>query len=97
MVCPACRHYLHYGASADAPTAPVLTPLLIEGNIRHPPGAEPWEYTVVVSIRDDLGVEIARKLIGVGAITANEQRSFTLSVEAVPIKEKLPGKGGTRH
>ena len=96
-VCPACRHYLHYGANTDAPSVAVLTPLLIEGNIRHPPNAEPWEYTVVVSIRDDLGVEIARKLIGVGAITANEQRSFTLSVEAAPIKEKLPGKGGTRH
>ena len=62
-----------------------------------PPDAEPWEYTVVVSIRNDLGVEIARKLIGVGAITANEQRSFTLSVEATPTKGKPPGKGGTRH
>ena len=67
MVCPACRHYLHYGANTDAPSVAVLTPLLIEGNIRHPPNAEPWEYTVVVAIRDDLGVEIARKLIGVGA------------------------------
>src|SRR4030095_12660761 len=97
MVCPQCRHHLRYGASTDAPSAPALTPLLIEGNIRHPPDAEPWEYTVVVIIRDDLGVEIARKLIGVGAITANEQRSFTLSGEAVPTKGKPPAKGGTRH
>jgi uncharacterized protein YbaR (Trm112 family) len=97
MVCPACRHHLRYGASTEGPSAaPALTPLLIEGNIRHPPDAEPWEYTVVVIIRDNLGVEIARKLIGVGAITANEQRSFTLSVEAVP-KGRPPGKGGTRH
>jgi hypothetical protein len=88
---------LRYGASADAPPAPALTPLSIEGSIRHPADAEPWEYTVVVLIRDDLGVEIARKLIGVGAINANEQRSFTLSVEAVPTKGRPPGKGGTRH
>ena len=27
----------------------------------------------------------------------NEQRTFTLSVEAVPAKAKVPGKGGTRH
>jgi hypothetical protein len=26
----------------------------------------------------------------------NEQRTFTLSVEAVPAK-RVPGKGGTRH
>jgi hypothetical protein len=97
MVCPACRHHLRYGASAEAPPAPALTPLSIEGNIRHPPDAEPWEYTVVVSIRDDLGVEIARKLIDVGAITANEQRSFTLTVEAAPTRVKQSGKGGTRH
>jgi hypothetical protein len=97
MVCPACRHHLRYGASADAPPAPALTPLSIEGSIRHPADSEPWEYTVVVTIRDDLGVEIARKLIGVGAIDSSEQRSFTLSVEAVPTKRKTPVKGGTRH
>ena len=98
MVCPACRHYLRYGVGADAPaTSPALTPLCIEGSIRHPPEGEPWEYTVVVSIRNDRGVEIARKLIGVGAMNPNEQRTFTLSVEAISAKAKNPGKGGTRH
>ena len=96
MVCPACRHYLRYGASPEAPSAPAHTPLLIEGNIRHPPDAEPWEYTVVVSIKNDRGVEIARKLIGVGAMNANETRTFTLSVEAVTAKSKVPGKVGAR-
>lgn len=96
MICPACRHYLRYGSSTDAPPAPAVTPLSIEGSIRHPADGDPWEYTVVVSIRDNLGVEIARKLINVGALDSSEQRSFTLSVEAVPVKKK-PGKGGTRH
>jgi hypothetical protein len=97
-VCPACRHYLRFDAGADAPEAPQApTPLRIEGSIRHPSDGEPWEYTVVVSIHNDRGQEIAHKLIGVGAMNPNEQRSFTLSVEAVPAKAKDPGKGSTRH
>ena len=87
-VCPACRHYLRFNAGVDAsqPPAPALTPLRIEGSIRHPADGEPWEYTVVVSIRNNRGEEIAHKLIGVGAMNPNEQRTFTLSVEAVPAK-----------
>ena len=81
------------------PQAPALTPLRIEGSIRHPADGEPWEYTVVVSIRNDRGEEIAHKLIGVGAMNPNEQRTFTLSVEAVSTKAKARGKAarGTEH
>ena len=89
-VCPACRHYLRFEPIADKPPEPALTPLRIEGSIRHPPDGEPWEYTVVVTICNDRGEEIARKLIGVGAMYANEQRSFTLSVEAVSAKAANP-------
>jgi hypothetical protein len=98
-VCPACRHYLRFdpGAEAEAPQEPALTPLRIEGSIKHPADGDPWEYTVVVSIRNDRDEEIAHKLIGVGALNPNEQRTFTLSVEAVSAKAKVPGKGGTRH
>jgi hypothetical protein len=100
-VCPACRHYLRFDigadADADASQVPALTPLRIEGSIRHPPDGEPWEYTVVVSIRNDRGQEIAHKLIGVGAMNPNEERTFTMSVEAMLAKAKAPGKGGARH
>jgi hypothetical protein len=96
-VCPSCRHYLRFDAHAEASPVPAVTPLRIEGSIRHPADGEPWEYTVVVTIRNDRGEEIARKLVGVGAMNANEQRTFTLSVEAVSAKSKRPGKGGTRH
>jgi hypothetical protein len=82
---------------AEEPQAPALTPLRIEGSIRHPADGEPWEYTVVVSIRNDRGEEIAHKLVGVGAMNPNEHRTFTLSVEAVSTKPKVSGKGGTRH
>ena len=60
-------------------------------------GIEPWEYTVVVSIRNDRGEEIAHKIIDAGAMNPNQQRIFTLSVEAVSAKAKNPGKGATRH
>lgn len=89
-VCPACRHHLRYGAGAAAEDAqrPDAVPLRIEGTIRHPPDGEPWEYTVVVTVHNDRGEEIARKLVNVGALHANELRSFTLSVEATAAKGK---------
>jgi hypothetical protein len=96
-VCPACRHYLRFDAGAEVLPEPALTPLRIEGSIRHPPDGEPWEYTVVVSIRNDRGEEISRKLIGVGGMNANEQRTFVLSVEAVTARANSPGKGTTRQ
>jgi hypothetical protein len=96
-VCPSCRHYLRFEPMAEAPPEAALTPLRIEGSIRHPVDGEPWEYTVVVSIRNDRDEEIAHKLIGVGAIHPNEQRTFTLTVEAVSTKAKSSGRGGTRH
>ena len=91
-VCPACKHYLRYESgvgAAESTHEAALTPLRIEGSIRHPADGEPWEYTVVVTIRNDRGEEIARKLIGVGALNPNEQRAFTLSVEAVTAKPKV--------
>ena len=64
------------------------TPLSIEGSFRNPAGDVAWEYSVVVAIRDDKGKEIARKLIGVGALKPEEVRSFSLSVEMAPAKGK---------
>ncbi len=96
-MCPACRHYLRFVAGADVSPVPALTPLRIEGSIRHPADGDPWEYTVVVSIRNDRGEEIAHKLIGVGAVNSNEQRSFSLSVEAVQARAKDAGKSSARH
>jgi hypothetical protein len=96
-VCPACRHYLRFDAVVEVPPTPAVTPLRIEGSIRHPTDGEPWEYTVVVSIRNDRGEEIDHKLIGVGAMNPNEQRTFTLSVEAVSTRAKGTGKAGMRH
>jgi len=97
-VCPACRHHLRFEpGAADALATALPSPLRIEGSIRHPADGDPWEYTVVVSIRNDRGEEIARKLIGVGAMNPDEQRTFNLSVEVSPARGKRPAKPGTRH
>jgi hypothetical protein len=42
---------------------------------------------MVLTIRNERGEEIARRLVGVGAIQPDEQRTFTLSVEMVAAGE----------
>lgn len=85
-VCPACHHRLRYGAQAGGLVAPAaLTPLRVEGSFRNPASeGGAWEYWMVLTIRDERGEEIARKLVGVGAMHPGEQRSFSLSVEMNP-------------
>ena len=70
--------------------AETIVPLRVQGTVRHPPDGGPWEYTVVLSIKNDRGDEIARHVVGVGAMQVNEERTFTLAVEAVPRND---GKG----
>jgi hypothetical protein len=81
-VCPACRHHLKFvpGEEKDLALA-TFSPLRVEGTIRHPREGEPWEYSIVVSVRDDSGAEVTRHVAGVGVMRTNERRSFTLSVE----------------
>jgi len=99
VVCPACRHHLRYDPTAAAAAAAVatITPLKVEGSIRHPAEGGAWEYSVVLSIRNDRGEEIKREVVGVGAMQPDEQRSFILSVEVTPTSAKGGGKRGTRH
>lgn len=84
-ICPACKHYLRY-ESDDHPTTPAQVPLQVEGTIRHPQDGDPWEYSVVVVVRDDRGKEVSRQVVGVGAMHAGDERSFTLSVEVFEAK-----------
>jgi hypothetical protein len=96
LVCPACRHHLRFEPGAAAATAPIITPLRVEGSIRHPAEGGAWEYCVVLSIRNDRGDEIGRQVVGVGAMQPNEERTFTLAVEVTPATGKA-GKKSTRH
>lgn len=81
-VCPACRHHLRFDPRKPGDrAAPGEVALGIEGTFSHPPVGEPWEYSVVVVVRDERGEEIARKVVGVGSLSAGETRSVGLSVE----------------
>lgn len=91
VICPACKHYLRYDSDARR-AKPAQVPLQVEGTIRHPTGGDPWEYSVVLVIRDDRGNEISRQVVGVGAMHAGDERSFTLSVEVFEAKGAKPRK-----
>jgi hypothetical protein len=82
-VCPACQHHLRFDPKAivERRLQPAFSALRVEGGFKHPAGGEPWEYSVVISIRNDRGEELARKVVGVGALAPNEGRTVTLSVD----------------
>jgi hypothetical protein len=94
-VCPSCRHHLRFEPLVPGSVPDTVTPLRVEGNFRNPAQGGTWEYSMVLTIRNERGEEIARRLVGVGAIQPEEQRTFTLSVEMVPASDK--SKRGTRH
>ena len=83
-VCPGCHHHLRFdrGAGTEHRAQPRFTALRVEGAFGNTQG-EPWEYTVVVSIKNDRGQEVDRKVIGVGALSRDEKRTVTLSVEVM--------------
>jgi hypothetical protein len=94
-VCPACKHHVRFDAGAAGASDETVSPLTIEGSFVNPAGDQAWEYSVVIAIRNDKGVEVARKLIGVGALNPDEKRTFSLTVEMAPAKPKLgPPKSG---
>ena len=91
-LCPACRHHLRFDPAANAAAATgSFSPLRVEGTIRHPAVGEAWEYSVLLSIRNDRGEEVARQVVGVGALHASEQRTFTLAVEVFTPSGSVPG------
>lgn len=89
-ICPACQHHLRFDpkAAVERRAQATFSALRVEGAFRHPAGGEAWEYSIVISVRNDRGEEVERKIVGVGALGANEGRTVTLSVDVF----KPPGK-----
>lgn len=97
-ICPSCRHYLRFDSATEHSAAPATTALQVEGMIRHPSDGGAWEYSVVLTIRDDEGTEVARQVVGVGAMHPGDERTFSLAVEVVPTNDmRRPAKRGTKH
>ena len=67
--------------TAESRAKSTFSALRVEGAFRNPEGVDSWEYSVVVSIRNDRGDEVDRKVIGVGALDPRESRTVTLSVD----------------
>ena len=83
-ICPGCLHHLRFDQEAAKRQVEAKSALHVEGVIRHPPLEEPWEYFVVISIRNDQGEEVARQVVSVGALHSTEKRTFALSVQIMP-------------
>ena len=83
-VCPGCRHHLRFEAEAQRRQENATCALKVEGDFSHPGTDEPSEYNVVIVIHDDKGQEVARKVVGVGALRPGEKCGVTLSVEVLP-------------
>lgn len=97
-VCPACKHHLRFDPKAAARAVPSFSPLRVEGTIRHPSVGEAWEYSVMLSIRNDRGEEVSRQVVGVGALQPTEKRTFTLAVEVfTPPGSTAIGNGDNRR
>ena len=82
-VCPACRGHLRYDDAAIARAKTATYPLQIEGTISPPESDTIYEYSMVLSIKNDRGEEIVRQVVGVGALQPEEQRTFSVQVEMI--------------
>jgi hypothetical protein len=82
-VCPGCNHHLRFDPNAmvERRAQSTFSALRVEGAFQNPEGADAWEYSVVVSIRNERGEEVARKVVGVGALEPRQNRTVTLSVD----------------
>lgn len=88
-VCPGCQHHLRFGSDA-ANQVEARNALQVEGRIKHPPSEEPWEYTVLVYVRNERGEELARHVINVGALAKAEERVVSLEVDVLPPRPVVP-------
>jgi hypothetical protein len=86
-ICPGCLHHLRFDQQAAKRQVEATSALRVEGVIEHPStAAEPWEYFVVIAVRNERGEEVARQVVNVGALRHAEKRSFALSVEVMPLQ-----------
>lgn len=81
-ICPACQHHLQFN-KGELHSRPLTgeTALRIEGTIKHPGNETAWEYSLVISVRNERGEETHRHIVAVGALQPDELRTVTLNME----------------
>jgi len=81
-ICPACQHHLQFNRSEVQSRSGVTeTALRVEGTIKHSGKDSGWEYSLVISVRNERGQEIHRQIVTVGAIQPDELRTVTLTLD----------------
>ena len=93
-ICPGCLHHLRFDQEAAKRQVAAASALRVEGVISHPSSAaEPWEYFVVIAVRNERGEEVTRHVVNVGALRNTEKRTFALSVDVMtPQPVVVPNK-----
>lgn len=89
-LCPICRKSLRWDPHVAKHKPPGFSALAVEGQVRHPGGEPAWEYSMLLLIKNEKGEEIARQLIGIGALNPSETRTFSLSVEVSKPEAGIP-------
>ncbi|NIO06493.1 MAG: hypothetical protein GTO40_00360 [Deltaproteobacteria bacterium] len=81
-ICPECHHFLRSDAvHPPEPPSVMYQPLKVEGSIQHPALSKPSEYSVILTVHDENGEELSRRVMAVGAIHPAETKKFTFWVE----------------
>ena len=81
-ICPECHHFLRSDAIRPVQEPSVMyRPFKVEGTIQHPALSQPSEYSVVLTVHNDRGEELSRRVMAVGAIHPSETQKFTVWVE----------------
>jgi len=81
-VCPGCKGHLRFDSSQlRAVEKPARIAWQVEGTIAADSLGAGTEYSVVISVRNEKGAEIARHVVNVGALSGSDRRTFNLAVE----------------
>lgn len=85
VICPGCRHHLRFDKDARPGGAVASrTAWQVEGTLDARRLDSGSEYSIVISVCNEQGKEVARQVVNVGALRGAEQRRFTLSIEVSP-------------
>jgi hypothetical protein len=81
-VCPGCKGHLRFDSSQlRAVEKPARIAWQVEGTLAAESLGAGTEYSVVISVRNEKNVELARHVVNVGALSGNDRRTFNLAVE----------------
>jgi hypothetical protein len=89
-VCPGCKHHLQFNIGQQPVRAVTsFEALNVEGTVTHPANEPPWEYSLVIAVRNERGEEINRQVISVGALQPGDARAVSLTMQVFKTNKPL--------